>query len=132
MEIHFIETIKFMDFIKDLDLNNSLHRWLIFLKTDDKSLLEEVISMDKNIAEAEEKLDALNLSKDLKEAYDAREKELSDEITRMSGARDEGREEGRKEGRDGGKRELIEAMKRNGFTDEDIKRMVGVDPSKLN
>lgn len=120
LEIHFIETIKFMDLIKNLDLNNPLHRWLIFLKTDDKTLLEEVILMDKNIAEAEEKLSALNLSKELREAYDVREKELHDEITRMRGAREEG------------KKEIIEVMRKNGFSDEDIKKMTGVDPSEID
>lgn len=73
------------------------------------------------------KLSALNLSKELREAYDAREKELHDEITRMRGAREEGRGEGRKEGKGEGRKEIIEAMRKNGFTDEDIKKMTGVD-----
>ncbi|WP_281414141.1 PD-(D/E)XK nuclease family transposase [Lederbergia ruris] len=118
--MHFIETVKFTDFINHLDFHNPLHRWLTFLKSDDKSLLEEVISMDKNIAEAEERLSALNLSKELREAYDARERELHDEVTRMRGAKEEG------------KKEIIEAMRKNGFTDEDIKKITGVDPRELH
>ncbi|GIN59213.1 hypothetical protein J8TS2_35320 [Lederbergia ruris] len=76
--------------------------------------------MDKNIAEAEERLSALNLSKELREAYDARERELHDEVTRMRGAKEEG------------KKEIIEAMRKNGFTDEDIKKITGVDPRELH
>ncbi|MBT2214593.1 PD-(D/E)XK nuclease family transposase [Virgibacillus dakarensis] len=110
LEIHFIETLEFMDFIKNIDLHNPLHRWLIFLKVDNNLLLKVVISMDKNITEAEEKLSALNLDKELKKACGVREKEINDEITRMRGARDEGKIEG--------KREIIEAMRKNGITDE--------------
>ncbi|WP_269409544.1 hypothetical protein [Lentibacillus daqui] len=88
--------------------------------------------MDKNIAEAEEKLFALNLDKDLKEAYDAREREINDEITRMRGARDEGKEEGKREGKKEGQKEIVEAMRKHGVTDEDIKKMTGIDPSELS
>ncbi|WP_269409545.1 Rpn family recombination-promoting nuclease/putative transposase [Lentibacillus daqui] len=136
LEIHFIETLKFMKLIENIDLKNPLHRWLIFLKSEDKMLLEEVAALDKNIAEAEEKLFALNLDKNLKEAYDAREREINDEITRMRGARDEGKEEGKREGKKEGKREgqkeIVEAMRKHGVTDEDIKKMTGIDPSELS
>ncbi|WP_373893482.1 hypothetical protein ACUL41_05185 [Virgibacillus natechei] len=92
--------------------------------------------MDNNIAEAEDRLQSLNLDESLKKAYDARAKEISDEVTRMRGAEETGREAGRKAGLEAGKKEgkkeerkkIIKTMKEKGLDDKEIEEITGFDP----
>lgn len=109
-----------------MDLNNSLNRWLIFLKENNEKLLEEVASMDKNIAKAENKSKHLQSDSIIKDAYDRRARELSDETTRIEGAKEEGRNEGRKEKTE----EFISKLREKGFDDKFIDEIVGNNNDK--
>lgn len=96
LEIHFIEIPKFRK--TDKDLNNSLHRWLLFLQEDvEPSILEAIVSMDNVIRRAEEKLTYLSSDEEFRRLYELREKQLRDEISRINDARREGIKEGKKE-----------------------------------
>jgi predicted transposase/invertase (TIGR01784 family) len=98
LEIHFIELPKFKKIKKDL--HNPLHRWLLFLQEDvEPKVLEEIISMDSVIKRAEEKLTYLSSDEEFRRLYELREKQLRDEISRINGAREEGKLEGKLEGK---------------------------------
>ncbi|WP_242249111.1 Rpn family recombination-promoting nuclease/putative transposase [Bacillus cereus group sp. BfR-BA-01328] len=88
LELHFIEYPKFKKYTADL--NNTLHRWLLFLQEDvPAKTLEEVIEMDKTIAKAESKLKRLSADEETKRMYDLREKFLSDTKTQINGEKRE-------------------------------------------
>ena len=117
MEIHFIEYPKFEN--TNINFNDSLHRWLFFLKEEvPKQELKEVLKMDQLIKKADEKLTLLSSDPETLKEYERREKALSDERTRIEGARNEGKEEGREEGRE--REEAIlnmaQEMLNSGFT----------------
>lgn len=104
LEIHFIELSKFKE--EQKDLQNPLHRWLLFLMEDGKSkTLEEIVMIDNLIKEAEEKLERLGADPKTRQLYEAREKQIRDELNRLNGAKAEGKEEGKKEGKKEGKHE---------------------------
>ncbi|MDQ0243689.1 putative transposase/invertase (TIGR01784 family) [Bacillus fengqiuensis] len=89
MEIHFIEYPKFEN--AKLDLSDQLHRWLLFLKEDaPENQLKEVVQMDQLLQKEEEKLSILSSDPETLREYQAREKALSDERTRLEGAEEEG------------------------------------------
>ena len=88
----FKELPKF-DIINNKDLLNPLHRWLLFLKEDiSTEVLEAIREMDELINKADNKLNFLSADEEVKREYELREKRLSDDRTRMEGAREEGRE----------------------------------------
>jgi predicted transposase/invertase (TIGR01784 family) len=86
LEIHFVEFPKFREL--EFDVNNPLHRWLIFLKDDvTEDELKEVISMDVILNKAEEKLLKLSADPETRREYERRAKALSDERTRLEDAK---------------------------------------------
>ena len=79
-----------MDTIIIRDLQNPLHRWLLFLMEDGKSkTLEEIVMIDNLIKEAEEKLERLGADPKTRHLYESREKQLRDELNRLNGAKQE-------------------------------------------
>jgi predicted transposase/invertase (TIGR01784 family) len=97
LEIHFIELSKFRK-VKP-DLNQSLDRWLLFIEDSPEEVRQMLSNTDPEIAKAEAILEHLGSLDEVRRYYEAREMAIHDEITRMNGARKEGREEGREEGR---------------------------------
>jgi predicted transposase/invertase (TIGR01784 family) len=97
LEIHFIELSKFRK-VKP-DLTQSLDRWLLFIEDSPEEVRQMLSNTDPEIAKAEAILEHLGSLDEVRRYYEAREMAIHDEITRMNGARKEGREEGREEGR---------------------------------
>ncbi|MDG5786679.1 Rpn family recombination-promoting nuclease/putative transposase [Evansella sp. AB-P1] len=86
LEIHFVELPKFNEL--KANLNNSFHRWLIFLKEDvNENTLREVIRMDIILNKAEEKLLNLSADPETRKEYERRAKALSDERSRLEDAK---------------------------------------------
>ncbi|KZX15822.1 Rpn family recombination-promoting nuclease/putative transposase [Methanobrevibacter filiformis] len=105
LEMHFIEMPKFRK-MPDKDLNNPLHRWLMFLdRNTDQKILDDVIEMDEAIGKAQERINYVSQDKEALRAYQMREMALSDMTTAMNTARREGKMEGLKEGKIEGKME---------------------------
>lgn len=50
LEIHFIEMVKFLK--TQIDINNPLHRWLLFLANPEDKILEEIEMADPKIKRA--------------------------------------------------------------------------------
>jgi predicted transposase/invertase (TIGR01784 family) len=92
LEIHFLDMVKFRK-IKDYNLENPLHRWLVFF--DERSpaeLVEEVIQMDSAIHLAQDKLDMIARDPELLRSYEQYEKAASDWTSGINGARREERQ----------------------------------------
>jgi len=93
-ENHFIELPKFRK-LADKDLDNALHRWLLYLdsKTDPK-LKEEIIAMDSSIRVAEAAAQKIAATPEELELYRLREKYERDRISSEIYLREQGMEEG--------------------------------------
>jgi predicted transposase/invertase (TIGR01784 family) len=97
LEIHFIETEKFAE--NGFDLNNPLHRWLLFLTNGiPDNLMMEVTNMDVIINKAEQKLQKLSADPETRREYEQRAKALSDERSRMEDSIEIGMEKGMESG----------------------------------
>jgi predicted transposase/invertase (TIGR01784 family) len=123
LEIHFIEFPKFEEI--SFDLNNPLHRWLLFLKEDiSGDLLREVRRMDVILNQAEEKLLRLSADPETRREYELREKALSDERSRLEDAREkgivEGIEIGEKKGKEKAILEVVRKMMNRGIPLKEI------------
>ncbi|MBD2866702.1 Rpn family recombination-promoting nuclease/putative transposase [Paenibacillus sp. IB182363] len=121
MELHFIEYPKFANMKKNL--NNPLHRWLLFL--DEKlpeEQLEELIRMDPVIKKAEERLEWLSSDEETLRLYEAREHSLIERNSLIA----EGKAQGRAEGRAEGKKEIAKQMLAKGLEPALIAELTGL------
>jgi predicted transposase/invertase (TIGR01784 family) len=103
LEIRFIELPKFRK--AKPDLGKPLDRWLIFIEDSPKEVLQMVMREEPVIAKAEEVLEHLGSLEEIRRYYEAREMAIHDEITRITGAREEGLLAGEAKGRLEGKLE---------------------------
>jgi predicted transposase/invertase (TIGR01784 family) len=113
LEIHFIDLVKFRR-LKDKDINNPLHRWLIYLNKNTKTnILKEVIEMDPAIQAAERRFQEVLSDKETHMAYTRRMMALSDYNSGIANSRKEGEEIGIKKGEEIGiKKGQIEMAKK--------------------
>jgi len=129
LEIRFLELPKFRkarpDFSKPLD------RWLIFIEESPEEVLEMVRKMEPAIAKAEEVLKYLGSLDEVRRYYEAREMAIHDEITRVIGAREEGKIEGKIEGKMEIAQKLIsmgmeidKIVNITGLTNEEVKGLI--------
>ncbi|MCB2291332.1 PD-(D/E)XK nuclease family transposase [Clostridium sp. CS001] len=72
--------------------------WIKFLDANSKEGLEMLAEKNENIKTAYEILKRVSKSKEARMAYDARQAEIMDQLTREETARAEGMEKGREEG----------------------------------
>ncbi|MDR1175288.1 MAG: Rpn family recombination-promoting nuclease/putative transposase [Treponema sp.] len=88
LELHFLDMVKFRKQPEKDIGRNALHRWLVYFdKHSPINLIEEVLSMDPAIQEMQKKIDWINGDPTLLRSYLKYEKAVSDEITRINGAR---------------------------------------------
>ncbi len=93
LEIRFLELPKFRK--KQPDLSKPLERWMIFIEDSPEEVLEMAKKAEPAIARAEEILTKLGSFDEIRRYYEAREIAIHDEITRITGARAEGKLEGK-------------------------------------
>jgi predicted transposase/invertase (TIGR01784 family) len=73
------------------DINNPLHRWLLFLEKDiPKEMLKEVVKMDPVIRKAEERLEWLSSDEETIKLYKAREEALIEKMSLINEAEERG------------------------------------------
>jgi predicted transposase/invertase (TIGR01784 family) len=89
LEIHFLELPKFRK--AKPDLSKPLDRWLIFIEDSPEEVREMAMNVDPNIAKAAEILERLGSLDEVRRYYEAREMAIHDEVTRIIGAKAEGR-----------------------------------------
>ncbi|MDP4145450.1 MAG: Rpn family recombination-promoting nuclease/putative transposase [Bacillota bacterium] len=88
-ELNFVEMPKFRRASKDI--NNPLHRWLLFLENDiPKEMLKEVVEMDPVIRKAEERLEWLSSDEETMKLYKAREEALIEKMSMINEAEERG------------------------------------------
>ena len=123
-EMHFFELRKLS---KEPKINRKLKLWLRFLKAEreeDFAMLEREKDVDINKA-----IDVVhNMSADEKIRQEAwtREKTLNDYYSDMCNAREEGFKEGIEIGRKKVREKTIEAMKKLGYSQEEIDKAIGI------
>ena len=93
LEIHFVELAKFRKLKQKPDIKNPLERWILFLENSPEEVLEVIKSHDPAIEKAEKVLEWLNSDEETRRLYELREKAIHDEITRINGAKEEGKKE---------------------------------------
>jgi len=93
LEIRFLELPKFRK--KQPDLSKPLERWMIFIEDSPEEVLEMAKKAEPAIARAEEILTKLGSFDEIRRYYEVREMAIHDEITRITGARAEGKLEGK-------------------------------------
>ena len=96
LEIHFIELPKFCK--EELNIKDALHRWLMFLGEPKEEVLEMLEAMDNKIGKAAKVLNFLSSDPETVRLSELREKAIWDEVSRMNGAKAEGRQQGIQEG----------------------------------
>ncbi|NLB41771.1 MAG: Rpn family recombination-promoting nuclease/putative transposase [Clostridiales bacterium] len=96
LEIRFLEIPKFRK--AQPDMSKPLDRWMVFIEDSPEEALETAKREEPAIARAEEVLKQLGSYDEIRRYYEAREMAIHDEISRITGAREEGRDEGIEEG----------------------------------
>lgn len=94
LEIHFLELPKLMHENIPNDENDPLIEWMMFLEVNNREALEMLLNKNEKIKKAYNVLQILSKDDKARAAYEAREAELHDQMTRIKSAREEGREEG--------------------------------------
>jgi predicted transposase/invertase (TIGR01784 family) len=95
LEIHFLDIVKFRQQKKDIDLNDQLHRWLIYFDEDSPmKLVNDVLDLDPAIKRAQAKMDMIRRDPALQHAYDMLEITQIDYLFGMQGAKQVGKREG--------------------------------------
>jgi predicted transposase/invertase (TIGR01784 family) len=120
LEIRFLELPKFRK--TKPDLGKSLDRWLIFIEDSPEEVLKIVMKEEPAIAKAEKILEHLGSLDEIRRYYEAREMAIHDEITRLTGAKEEGRLEGKLEG----KLEMARSMLRKGIDEKMVVDIAGL------
>ncbi len=95
LEIHYLELPKLFESNIKKDENEEIIQWMMFLETKNKEGFEMLAKKNDKIKKAYSILEVISKDDIKRAAYEAREAELHDQMTRLKSAREEGREEGR-------------------------------------
>jgi predicted transposase/invertase (TIGR01784 family) len=129
LELHFLDMVKFRKWPEKDIANDGLQRWLAYFdKNSPAKLIEEVLGMDTAIQEMQKKIDWIQGDPALLRSYLKYEKAASDEITRIYGAKKEGRKECRREE----KLAIAQKMKNRGLPIGQIAEDTGLSIGDIN
>lgn len=133
LEIHFIELPKFCK--EKPDIKDALHRWLLFLAEPKEEVLDMIEAIDGKIGKATKVLNWLSSDPETVRLSELREKAIWDEVSRMNGAKAEGRQEGREEGKQEGRQEeqinIARRMLVKGLSIEQISDVTGLSVDEV-
>ncbi|WP_010247960.1 Rpn family recombination-promoting nuclease/putative transposase [Acetivibrio cellulolyticus] len=125
LEIRFIELPKFRK--KQPDMSKPLDRWLLFLEDSPKEVLEMAMKAEPAIEKAQKVLEYLGTNEEIRRYYELREKAIHDEITRITGAKEEGIQQGIQQQR----LEVARKMIKDGFDDTMIEKYTGISKDEI-
>ena len=140
LEIHFLDMVKYRKQAGKDNLEDPLHRWLVWFNDGSPpELVTEVVKMDKAIQAANERMVYVTGDKEAIRAYEMRMMALSDMVSERNYVREQGLEEGRAEGRVKGhaegraeeKLEIARKMKARGWPLEEIAENTGLSPQAV-
>lgn len=112
----------------ELDENNSLTQWMMFLESKSEEVLEMLSEKNNEIKKAYDLLKVMSKDKEARALYLAREMALHDEATRIEEAEERGKKEGKKEGTIIVAQNLINL----GIKKEDIIKATGLKEDEIN
>lgn len=95
LEIHFLELPKLG--AEQQETSDLLVKWLLFLKAESETKLEELAMSEPTIRKAVNVLEFLSQDKEARKLYEMREKALRDELNMVEGAKEEGKAEGERQ-----------------------------------
>ena len=93
LEIHFLELPKLKRLSSLKDVDDPILDWLEFIDSDSKEGMEMLAERNENIKVAYEILQRVSRSKEARTAYEARQAEIMDQMTREKSAEQKGRME---------------------------------------
>lgn len=108
LEIHFLELSKLRKLSLEADSDDSIVNWLKFIDSNSKEVMEMLAKKDENINSAYQILKKVSRNKEARMAYEARQAEIMDQMTREKIAREEGIEQGIEQGK---KQDVINFLK---------------------
>ncbi|GAA0179082.1 hypothetical protein SH2C18_20220 [Clostridium sediminicola] len=94
LEIHLLELPKLAKLESLKDIDDPILDWLEFIDAKSKEGMEMLAERNENIKTAYEILQRVSKSKETRMAYEARQAEIMDQLTREKSAREEGIKEG--------------------------------------
>jgi conserved hypothetical protein (putative transposase or invertase) len=98
LEIHYLELPKLFDDSIPKNEEESVVQWMMFLQARNKEAFEMLAEKNEKIRKAYNILEVISKDDKARAAYESREAELHDQMTRLKSAREEGLKEGREEG----------------------------------
>lgn len=93
LEIHFLELPKLSKLDKLKDIDDPILEWLEFIDAKSKEGMEILAEKNENIKTAYEILQRVSKSKEARMAYEARQADIMDQLTREKSAEEKGRHE---------------------------------------
>uniref|UniRef100_UPI00257A191E Rpn family recombination-promoting nuclease/putative transposase n=1 Tax=Clostridium sp. UBA1652 TaxID=1946348 RepID=UPI00257A191E len=97
LEIHYLELPKLFESNIKKNEDEDIIQWMMFLETKNKEGFEMLAKKNDKIKKAYSILEVISKDDIKRAAYEAREAELHDQMTRLKSAREEGIKEGIKE-----------------------------------
>jgi predicted transposase/invertase (TIGR01784 family) len=94
LEIHFLEIAKLFDEDIKRDENDPIVQWMEFLDAKSKGVMEMLAEKNKDIKKAYDLLQIISKDEKARMLYEARQAEISDQLTRIKSAKERGRQEG--------------------------------------
>lgn len=99
LEVHFLEIPKLFDSDIERDESDPVVQWMEFLDAKSKGAMEMLAEKNNDIKKAYSLLQIISKDEKARMLYEARQAEISDQLTRIKSAEEKGREEGREEGK---------------------------------
>lgn len=97
LEIHYLELPKLFDDNIPKNENEPIIQWMMFLQARNKEVFEMLAEKNEKIRKAYNILESISKDDKARAAYESREAELHDQMTRLKSAKEEGIKEGIKE-----------------------------------
>lgn len=132
LEIHFLEIPKLRRIDELKDAHDLIVEWLQFLDAKSEEVMEMLAEKNEGIEKAYQVLKRMSQDEAARMAYEAREAEIRDQLTREKVARDEGRERGRQEGIEEGIYTVTKNLKIAGVEAEIISQTTGLSIKEIN
>jgi len=138
-----MELPKLFDEEVPFEQDDPVVQWMTFIDGQSKGVLEVPTQKNKDIKNAYDLLRIISQDEKARMIYEARQKEIHDQLTRIKSAKDEGRAEGREEGREEGRVEGREEGRAEGMAEvaqkllkmdmniEKIVEITGLTPSEI-
>jgi predicted transposase/invertase (TIGR01784 family) len=115
-----LEIPKLFDVEIERDENDPIVQWMEFLDAKSKGVMEMLAEKNKDIKKAYDLLQIISKDEKARMLYDARQAEISDQLTRIKSAEQRGMEKGREKGATEKALRVVEKMLRRGDSLEDI------------